>query len=159
MKIPRKRNVTIKVVIATKKYRISAHSIEKIARVTLTRCGIRSGLLNIYLVGNRTIRRLNKTYKRRNAATDVLAFPIGEEIPTRSHGMVCLMGEVVISLDQAKVQAGRFHTTFRQEVILYVIHGILHILGYDDIKNKDRQRMEKKQHELLAAITRRVKRT
>jgi probable rRNA maturation factor len=60
-----------------------------------------------------------------------------------------LLGDVVISTQRAIAQAGKFHTTIEEEVCLYIVHGILHLLGYDDIAPANRRRMERKQDKTM----------
>jgi probable rRNA maturation factor len=83
---------------------------------------------------------LNKKFFKRGAATDVIAFPLNEK---------GCFGEVIISVERAVKAAPRFGNTWQDEFLTYVIHGILHIWGYNDIKPKDRVKMFAKQDELF----------
>ena len=111
--------------------------------------------LSIAFVGERRMRKLNKKYRKKNKATDVLSF--GEvssfQMPVRR---VCLsggqadsimgLGEVVICLRTVKKNAKRQNLTFREEIARVLIHGILHLLGYDHEKSqKAAKKMEKKE--------------
>jgi probable rRNA maturation factor len=75
--------------------------------------------LSLVLVGQGRIRKLNKKYRGKNRVTDVLSFP--------NDGL----GEVVICLREVKKNAKRFNQSFERELIRVLIHGILHLLGYD----------------------------
>lgn len=103
--------------------------------------------LSVTYVTDGRIRRLNRKYKGKGSCTDVLAFSMKEG--RRLEGEGEFLGDVVISLDAARRQAGRFKSTYERELRLYLIHGILHLLGYDDLTGRDRQKMVKRQEELL----------
>ena len=93
--------------------------------------------LSIVLVGPERMRKLNKRYRGKNRVTDVLAFGSTEEGE---------LGEVVICLSEIKKNAKRFNSTFEKELILCLIHGILHLLGYDHEISKEKEKeMEEKQ--------------
>lgn len=83
--------------------------------------------LSIALSGNREIQELNAGYRKRNEPTDVLSFPSGETLPTGTR----ILGDVVISVEQAEKQARERRKTLEEELESLLIHGILHLLGYD----------------------------
>jgi probable rRNA maturation factor len=83
--------------------------------------------LSIALIGNPEIQELNARYRKKNEPTDVLSFPSGDPLV---HG-VELLGDVVISLEQAEKQARKKKQKLEQELETLLIHGILHLLGYD----------------------------
>jgi len=96
--------------------------------------------LSIALVGQGRIRELNKRYRGKNRITDVLAFP-NKEIG---------LGETVICLREVKKNAKRFSSTFEKELARVLIHGILHLLGYDHEKSEAQaKKMEEKQNYYL----------
>ena len=78
--------------------------------------------LSIALVGQERIKKLNKKYRGKNRATDVLSFSYDGS------------GDIVICLGEVKKNAKRFGTTFKKELAICLIHGILHLLGYDHEK-------------------------
>jgi probable rRNA maturation factor len=82
--------------------------------------------VSLAFVDNRTIQPLNKRYLQHDEATDVLSFPLSEPNARR------LAGELVISAEIAKVQAEERGHPVQAELALYVIHGLLHLCGYDD---------------------------
>ena len=83
--------------------------------------------LSVALVGNPEIRRLNARYRAKDYATDVLSFPAGDPMA----GTVRLLGDVVISIDKARSQAKGRGRTMKEEMTTLLIHGIVHLLGYD----------------------------
>lgn len=88
--------------------------------------------LSLALVGNREIQKLNARYRKKNGPTDVLSFPLGPGFP----GAGQVLGDVVISVEQAKAQARQRGKKLQQEVEELLIHGILHLLGYDHERSK-----------------------
>lgn len=115
-------------------------------RTVLKKSGHHNISISIALVDNKQIRRLNRKYLNRNESTDVLAFPLADSIES---GKENLLGEIVASTEQALHEARRRNYSPHQELALYCVHGLLHLLGYDDITPKKRRAMEKKQSEIL----------
>lgn len=100
--------------------------------------------LSVALVGDREMAELNERYLHRTGPTDVLAFPY-EARGNR------VSGEVVVNAERAVAEAqGRAHSA-EAELMLYVVHGLLHLLGYDDAEPARRRTMRQRQGELLAA--------
>jgi probable rRNA maturation factor len=83
--------------------------------------------VHVLLTGDRTIRELNRRFRDHDSATDVLSFPDGERLPT---GRV-LLGEIVVSVDAARRQARALGHDEVHEIQELVLHGTLHLLGYD----------------------------
>ena len=104
--------------------------------------------VSIALVNDDRMRKLNKRYRSLNETTDVLAFAMSKTDEFRCN----LLGEVVISLPQALKQAKRFKVPFDEEVARLVIHGILHLLGYDDRHSPQREKMEERQEAILQEL-------
>ena len=97
--------------------------------------------LSIALVGQERIKKLNKKYRGKNRATDVLSFSYDGS------------GDIVICLGEVKKNARRFGTTFEKELSKVLIHGILHLLDYDHEKNeKEAEKMRKKEEYYLSQL-------
>lgn len=104
----------------------------------------KSGEIAVCFVDDPKIRELNLKYLGKNNPTDVIAFDIaGPQSPEK----IC--ADIVISTDRAISNAKIFKTSPLYELYLYVIHGVLHILGYDDRTAKQRQLMQNKEKEIL----------
>lgn len=103
--------------------------------------------LNIVFLDDVQISDLHKRFLGREGPTDVLAFSMQEGGPLR--GETFLLGDIAISAETALRHTKRFHTTVEGELALYVIHGILHLLGYDDHGKRSRMEMRRKERELL----------
>ncbi|MBJ6765143.1 rRNA maturation RNase YbeY [Myxococcaceae bacterium JPH2] len=117
------------------------------ARDYLKRLGLTGCELSLSLVGDRAIRRLNRTWRQKDKATDVLSFPAGD-LPKGTPGPRPL-GDVVISLDTAKRQAKEYERTLESEMSRYLAHGLLHLLGHDHEKPRDAKRMAALEEQLL----------
>ena len=106
--------------------------------------------LSVLLVDDATIQNLNRQHRSIDSATDVLSFPQtmeGDEFI--SH----MLGDVVISVETAKRQAVEHHFSLEQELVLLLLHGLLHLLGYDHERSpQDEKLMKEKTWELFALI-------
>lgn len=131
--------------------------IRKSVEMALNLEGVRSDLeVSVALVDNDYIRELNKTYRGKDAPTDVLSFPMlepGEVDDVSSEGEVeQLLGDIVISLEKAEEQAKSYGHSFEREVAFLVVHGVLHLLGYDHEIEEERKIMRQKEEEVLKAL-------
>ena len=100
------------------------------------------GRVNIVATDNKYIRQLNRDYRGKNRATDVLAFNLRDEEDSEEEP---LLGEIYISCEKAKQQAAAYRHCFREEVRRLVAHGLLHLLGYDHEDEKSRQAMQERE--------------
>lgn len=103
----------------------------------------------IVLVSDRAIRRLNRDYRSQDKPTDVLSFPGGPAGPP--HLDKPSIGDMIISVETARRQAFARHHSLEQELCVLVVHGLLHLLGYDhEVDRGEMRRKELKlQRELL----------
>jgi probable rRNA maturation factor len=100
---------------------------ERIAASILTVLEQSRAELSLALVGDREMRPLNAKYRKKNKTTDVLSFPADAAMRSEAG----LLGDVIISIEQAKRQARERKTSLKIELVTLLIHGILHLLGYD----------------------------
>jgi probable rRNA maturation factor len=124
-----------------------ARPLASLGRTYLERLGLHGCELSLSLVGDRAIRRLNRTWRKKDKATDVLSFPAGE-LPRGTPGPRQL-GDVVISLDTAKRQAKEYGRTLEAEMSRYLAHGLLHLLGHDHERPSDARKMAALEEKLL----------
>lgn len=97
--------------------------------------------VSVVLAGEKEIRNLNKKYRKKDKVTDVLSFDYGDS------------GEVVICLKEIKKNAEKFNNPFKKEIIRVLIHGILHLCGYDHEKSKkEAELMERKENSYFKII-------
>jgi probable rRNA maturation factor len=102
--------------------------------------------ISLAFVDNPTIHRLNKRYLDHDEPTDVLTFPLSEPSAKK------LTGELVIGAEVAKQQADERGHDVQVELALYVIHGLLHLCGYDDKSDKAAQEMRRRERHYLAEL-------
>jgi probable rRNA maturation factor len=99
--------------------------------------------LGIVLMGDDGIAKLNAQYHNTQGPTDVLSFDYGEG-----------QGELIISTDHVIAQARRFRSTPSRELVLYVVHGIFHLRGHNDVVLRDRRRMRAAERRLMSRLAR-----
>lgn len=116
---------------------IAAGLIEKAANATLALMKA-TGDLSIVLGDDAQIRELNRQYLGHDATTDVLSFPAEETNPETG---TRYLGDVILSVPQAALQARAAGHPVEAEVQLLVVHGILHLLGHDHAKAAEKARM------------------
>lgn len=126
--------------------RVSLKSLHKYFKKVSGLLNISSKKISILLCDNRLIKELNKKYLKKNRPTDVLAFPLSDRLEPD------YLGEVVVSVEKAVQIALEFGLRWQDELMLYVVHGILHLLGYDDRTEKKRKVLEKKQKDILEQL-------
>lgn len=115
----------------------AAEALRKLIGGCLARLDAGDAEVHVVLTGDETIRELNRRYLGVDRATDVLSFPDGDELPSGCR----LLGEIVISIDAARRQAEQLGHDEQRELSELVLHGVLHLLGYDH--HRDRGEMNR----------------
>lgn len=108
--------------------------------------------VSIVFVDDAYIARLNQQYRHIDGATDVLSFALLEGEPMPEGEQELLLGDVVISLETANRQAEEYGHSFDREVSYLVVHGVLHLLGYDHQLEPNRKRMREVEEKILARV-------
>ena len=114
--------------------------------------------LGLVITSQERVQQLNWAYRERNEPTDVLAFSSVEEPRQDSPPFVVPpdgvlhLGEVVISYHQAVIQAEEHRLPVKKEVAILIIHGVLHLLGYDHDKPELERQMRAKEKEILNSV-------
>lgn len=98
------------------------------------------GTVTIRIAGAAEVRALNRKYRRKDYATDVLSFPLGEKLPDGLYA-----GDVLICWPVAKKQARQNAQSLEKELLLLMIHGLLHLQGYDHEKGRSEMLVLQKQ--------------
>lgn len=112
--------------------------------------------LCIHLVDATEMARVNEHFLQHSGSTDVITFDYGEAPnakPSLDRPLDLLHGEIFISLPDASRQAKEFNTTWQSELTRYVVHGLLHLQGYDDLSPAPRKEMKREEEKLLEAIS------
>ncbi|MBI5235271.1 MAG: rRNA maturation RNase YbeY [Deltaproteobacteria bacterium] len=118
--------------------------VKKTALATLGGLGLRDKELSLCLIDDEGIRALNKKYRGKDKSTDVLSFCMADEV---------LLGDVVISIERARAQAEEAGCGLDEEMARLVIHGVLHLVGFDHVKGGHQARkMKIKEAELYGLL-------
>jgi probable rRNA maturation factor len=142
--------MTAAVVNLQRHVRVSTRRLRSTAERALRALGRADRDVHVSVVDDLVIRRLNARYLRRRTTTDVLAFDLEAPGPSR------LMGEVIVCADTAKRQARRVGVSVALELDLLVVHGLLHLAGWDDHEPREARLMHEREREILAEIGRRA---
>jgi len=134
-----------------KKRKVKQAFLKNIALKVLESFRKRDGLIDITFVGTRKIKALNKKYMRKSTATDVLSFLLNKSSVRGTGGIIA---DIYISSDMAANNAKRFGVSLHKELALYTIHGVLHILGYNDEKENEKIKMRKLEQKFMEKLWR-----
>jgi rRNA maturation RNase YbeY len=127
--------------------------------------------LGVYLVAAPEMTRLNETFLRHHGSTDVITFDYAEGAASvsrlsgsgattgraKDRQDACpalLHGEIFICLDEAVSQARRYHATWQSEVVRYLVHGVLHLMGHDDQDRQSRRQMRAAENAQVRRLSR-----
>ncbi len=128
----------------------------KYAEAVLKALNFKSAGLSVILVRDKKMAELNQKLMKHKGTTDVLSFSYIEKkgkvklsSKVLNSNPPLFLGEIIICLDVAERNAQEYGTSFEYESALYLCHGILHCLGYNDINRKDHAEMHKKQNQIL----------
>jgi len=120
--------------------------------------------LSVIIVRAPEMAKINKTFLQHEGSTDVITFDYDENVLSASRRQSAanlpagrrkhVHGEIFICIEDAIAQAREFRTSWQSELARYVIHGVLHLRGYDDIRAVDRQQMKREENRLLREIAR-----
>ncbi|WNM58389.1 rRNA maturation RNase YbeY [Candidatus Nitrospira allomarina] len=122
----------------------------RLTQAVLQQAGYPSADLSLTFVGKARMQTLNRTYRQRDYATDVLAFPMQDALQSP----LAFVGDVVICLPVALAQAPRFGNTADEEILRLLIHGTLHLLGYDhETTEREAKRMTRKERTIFGRLS------
>lgn len=111
--------------------------------------------VSVTFVSNERIREINRDYREKDQATDVISFALEElgedEVEIIGEGMPRILGDIVISIERTREQAEEYGHSFERELGFLALHGFLHLLGYDHMEKEDEERMFQRQRDILDA--------
>lgn len=125
--------------------------LNKVASFALVHEKVEKALVNIIIVDNVEIRKINKEYRGIDRETDVISFALEDddtfiELPIR------VLGDIYISIDKVKSQAIEYGHSEKREICFLTVHGILHLLGYDHMNPDEEKIMFDKQDKILMEL-------
>lgn len=145
--------------------RINLRQLREIVETTLhEHLGVTKYELGVHLVAAPTMTRVNEAFLQHAGSTDVITFDYTPVAPLtgrrnskarRFPSPAALHGEMFICLDEAVAQAKRFRTTWQSEVVRYILHGLLHLVGFDDKGPLARRNMKQVENRLLRRVAHR----
>jgi probable rRNA maturation factor len=124
---------------------IDSRLLKRITAALLAELKITGAAIEINLLGAGEMAALNESFLRHEGPTDVITFDYGN-----SESM--LKGEIFVCVDEAVLQARKFRTHWKSEIMRYVIHGVLHLLGNDDSTASLRRKMRRRENLLLGKL-------
>ncbi len=102
--------------------------------------------ISLMITTNDEIQNINREYRGKNVPTDVISFAYNE---TENEGHFDVLGDIIISYDRVEEQAKEYDHSIKREFFYVLVHGILHLLGYDHIEEEDKSIMREKEEEIL----------
>lgn len=114
--------------------------------------------ISVTLTNPENIRKINKEYRNVDKETDVLSFPMFEKneiqaiIESKNYIVDDVLGDIIISIERVKEQSIEYGHSFERELAYMVVHGFYHLMGYDHIKEEDKEKMRPKEENILQML-------
>ena len=135
--------------------KINARRLKQIVEDLFAELEITEAELGIHLVGAKKMAQVNRQFLQHEGSTDVITFDHSSQnfqLPTPNFQ---IHGELFICVDDAVTQAKEFKTNWQTEVVRYLVHGVLHLLGYDDLQPDLRRKMKREENRLVRRLGKR----
>ena len=130
---------------------IDPFRLQQAAQAVLAYCATPAQVeATVVISDDKQLRQLNRQFRGIDAPTDVLSFPTNFTDP---ESRLTYLGDVIISATRAREQAQAGGHPFEDELLLLIVHGILHLLGYDHVEEDEKQVMQTAQNEILASLS------
>ncbi len=133
----------------TRKYIIDMKKLEPLVTRIGELANCKDGIVSISFVGEKRIRNINKRFRKKDRATNVISFPFLDVVAGER-----IIGDIVICPVVASEEADKYGNNFVDYITFLLIHGFLHLLGYDHIRKEDQLIMEQKEEEIFRNISR-----
>jgi probable rRNA maturation factor len=162
--IQRFNHSTILIANRQRTKKINARLLKQIVGKLFEELRITEAELGINFVGAKEMAKVNWNFLRHEGSTDVITFDHADGSGERSslpadgaHGVTrpTLHGELFICVDEAVFQAKQFGTSWQSEIVRYVVHGVLHLRGHDDVQPDLRRKMKHAENRLVRVLARR----
>jgi probable rRNA maturation factor len=131
--------------------KINLRLLKQIAKALLAELEIENAELGINLVGAKEMTLVNETFLKHSGSTDVITFDYADKTPGKTEGTI-LSGEIFICAGDAIAQSKQFKTKWQSEIVRYIVHGVLHLMGHDDLKSNTQRKMKREENRLLRAL-------
>lgn len=144
-------NYTINIENICTGVKVKKERISDLAQTVLSNEGVLEAEISIVIVDDEYIIRLNQEYLNKNTTTDVLSFRLTDDTGDK------LEGEVYANIEQITRQASDYHVLMEDEISRIVIHGVLHLLGFDDQTGEQKKIMTEKEDQYLEILNNKLK--
>lgn len=132
---------------------ISERMILSIVTGSLEMMGTGAVSVSVIITSDAVIQGINRDYRKKDRPTDVISFAYRDDPFPEIDGEIEELGDIYVSLDRAKEQAKEYEVTLHDEMKRLLIHGVLHLLGYDHEKSaEEEERMHEKEEELFDSL-------
>jgi probable rRNA maturation factor len=135
--------------------RINSCQLKEITEALLVELQISEADLGVNLVGAREMALVNETFLQHEGPTDVITFDHSNSECGMRNAESQMHGELFICVDVALTQAKQFKSSWQAEIVRYVVHGVLHLLGHDDLKPHLRRKMKREENRLVRRLGKR----
>ncbi len=136
--------------------KINTRLLKLIAVESLAELNVKKAELGINLVAAPEMTLINETFLQHEGSTDVITFDHRNSESQTSNSKLEIHGELFVCVDEAVLQAKKFGTRWQSEIVRYVVHGILHLLGHGDLKPDLRRRMKREENRLLRRLSKKI---
>ena len=126
---------------------IDIKDIETLLNNTVKFLSIEEAIFNVIIVDDEKIHEINREYRNVDRPTDVISFALEDDKIMTSE--VRILGDIYVSIDTARRQAYEYYNTEKEELRFLIIHGLLHLLGYDHMNESDEKEMMSLEEEVL----------
>ena len=131
--------------------KVNLQLLDKVVCKVSERLNVNNSFVSVVLTDNKHIHEINKTYRNIDRETDVISFAFMDNDENIKSDITDL-GEIYISLEKAHSQAEDYNHSFEREICFLLVHGLLHLLGYDHMNEKDEKEMFGLQDEILSSL-------
>jgi probable rRNA maturation factor len=161
-------SMTIKIFNHQRTKKINLRLFRQIVNSLLCELKIKEAEIGICIVTATEMTRLNETFLQHAGSTDVITFDYSDSIgddarrlkkkksePPHAGSCNFTRGEIFVCVDEAVSHARKFKTTWQSEIVRYIVHGLLHLLGHDDLRVEARRKMKREENRLLRELSER----
>lgn len=131
--------------------KVDEELIKLVVNATSDKLGVKDSIVSVTFIDNAEIHKINKEYRGVDRETDVISFAFLED-ETDPEMDIDNLGEIYISLEKAHSQAKEYGHSFKRELSFLLVHGLLHLLGYDHMTQEEEKEMFSLQEEILSSL-------